>query len=51
MTEADLTTTAALAGHGYNLSVDGVARTAGVHRTTGYRRRETEAVLHAAHAG
>lgn len=38
-------TLAALAEHGYGFSVDDVARAAGVHKTTVYRRWETKAVL------
>ncbi len=41
-------TLAALAQHGYGFSVDDVARAAGVHKTTVYRRWETKAVLVAA---
>lgn len=40
----------ALAEHGYGFSVDDVARAAGVHKTTVYRRWETKAVLVAAAA-
>lgn len=38
-------TVATLAAHGYGFSVDDVARTAGVHKTTVYRRWETKAQL------
>jgi AcrR family transcriptional regulator len=38
-------TVAAMAEHGYGFSVDGVARTAGVHKTTVYRRWETKPQL------
>ncbi len=38
-------TVAALAEHGYGFAVDDVARTAGVHKTTVYRRWETKPQL------
>ena len=41
-------TLAALAEHGYGFSVDDVARAAGVHKTTVYRRWETKPALVAA---
>lgn len=41
-------TLAALAEHGYAFSVDDVARAAGVHKTTVYRRWETKPALVAA---
>ena len=43
-------TLAALAEHGYGFSVDDVARAAGVHKTTVYRRWETKPALVAAAA-
>lgn len=43
-------TLAALAEHGYAFSVDEVARAAGVHKTTVYRRWETKPALVAAAA-